>query len=113
MTNVIIFPKNKLKTPPQTVEELNESLEAINTEIVNVRKDYIEELLDDTMQDIFANFASEGFDLCSEDCIKSTSMLIETLRAAVYRSVNIEHPLHEVADRTFLHPEEFEALKEE
>jgi hypothetical protein len=113
MTNVILFPKSKLKTPPQTVDEFNESLEAINTEIVTLRKDYIEELIDDTMQDIFANFASEGFDLCDESCIRTTSMLIETLRAAVYKSVNIDHPLHAVAETHFLYPEELEAQKEE
>lgn len=91
MTNVIQFPKIKKNSPPQTMEEL---LETVN----ETRKEQVEYLLDEILSNAFRILYEEGFDLNKDHCIHSTALMVETFKAAIYRSVGIEHTLHTLAD---------------
>lgn len=94
MTNVIAFPGSKRKTPPQTMEELLESVE-------ETRREHIEYLIDDILPFVFQRCLDEGFDLGTDDCLKSTALLVESFRAALYNTAGIEHNLHSVAEQCF------------
>ena len=93
-TNVIQFPKLKRNTPPQSIEELNKNIE-------ETRKEHVEYVIDETMSFAFQRAFDEGFDLGQDDCFKTTAMLVEAYRAALYRSVGIEHPLQDFAETAF------------
>lgn len=92
--NVIQFPKLKRNTPPLSIEELNKNIE-------ETRKEHVEYVIDETMSFAFQRAYDEGFDLGEDDCFKVTAMLVEAYRAALYKSVGIYHPLHDFADTAF------------
>lgn len=93
-SNVIQFPKLKRNTPPQSIEELNKNIE-------ETRKEHVEYVIDETMTYAFQKAFDEGFDLGEDDCFKMTALLVEAYRAALYKSVGIEHPLQDFADTAF------------
>lgn len=92
--NVIVFPKAKRDTPPQTVEEVHEKRAL-------AQKEHIEVLVDDIMSNVFYQLSEEGFDITDESCIKETCLVVESLRAALYKSVDFNHPLHDLANNMF------------
>lgn len=92
--NVVFFPKTKKNTPAQTMAELIQSVEG-------VKKEQIEFLIDDTMSFIFSRLYEEGFNLAQEHCTKSTALLIESFRAALYNSVGMNHPLQDMSENMF------------
>lgn len=93
--NVIAFPKGKRNAPPQSIEEVLDSMEAI-------RRDHIDFLVDECCSFIFGRMLDEGFDLGAEDITKNTIMMVEAIKAALCASCGINHPLHEVADSVFV-----------
>jgi hypothetical protein len=97
--NVVVFPRANRDIPPQSIEEIHEKRKA-------VKKEHIEVVLDDVMSNIFYQMHEEGFDLADEDCIKTTAMLIETMRAAMYKAVDFNHPLHDLANSMFKYESE-------
>lgn len=90
--NVILFPKEKKNSPPQTMEELLGNVE-------ETRKEQVEYLLDEILSNSFRILYEEGFDLGKDECVNSTAFLIEAFKSAIYRSVGIEHTLQEIADQ--------------
>lgn len=95
MNNVIAFPKGKKNAPPQSVEEVLESMEAI-------RKDHVEYLVDECCSFIFGRLLDEGFDLADERWMKPTLLVVESLKAALYAASGIPHPLHMVAEQVLV-----------
>ena len=93
-SNVIQFPKLKRNTPPQSMEERSRNIE-------ETRKEHIEYVIDESMSFAFQKAYDEGFDLGQDECFKITALLVEAYRAALYRTVDISHPLHEFADTAF------------
>lgn len=94
MTNVIAFPKAKRDTPPQSMEELYENVES-------TRKEHIEFLMDEILSFVFSRAYEEGFNLSDEDCLKTTALLVESFRAALYNTAGIDHPFHPMANDVF------------
>jgi hypothetical protein len=95
MSNVVIFPKQKKDTPPLTIEQLYENVEG-------ARKEHIEFLLDEVLSFVFQRCYEEGFDLGADECLKTTGLVVESLRAGLYNTVSIPHALHQVADTLFI-----------
>jgi hypothetical protein len=92
--NVVVFPRAKRDTPPQSIEEIHEKRAL-------VKKEHIEMTLDDVMANVFYHLSEEGLNIADESCIKETSLVIESLRAALYKSVDFNHPLHDIANTMF------------
>lgn len=90
MSNVVIFPKGKFQTPPQSMEELISSVE-------ETRREHVDHVVDEITSIIFNVCAHEGFDLHQDDKIESTIFMVEAIKAALLDSVNIEHPLLDLA----------------
>lgn len=95
MSNVVLFPKQKKDTPPQTIEQLYENVEG-------TRREHIEFIIDDVLSSVFQHCYEEGFDLGQDDCLKTTGLVVESLRAGLYNTIGMEHPLHKVADTLFV-----------
>lgn len=105
MSNVIMFPKGKKDSPPQSMEELLSTVET-------ARKEHAEFIIDETLSFVFSRCYEEGFDLNKDHCVKTTALVVESLRAAMYNTVGIEHPLFKVADSLFVSDEEAAAQVE-
>lgn len=106
MTNVIAFPKGKRNTPPQTIEEVSNSIEAL-------RRDHVEFLVDECCAFIFNRLYDEGFDLADEEYTKQTTLVVESLKSALYATVNIEHPLQHLSEKMFVYDSEAETPVDE
>jgi len=89
--NIIVFPKSKKDTPPLTIQEIVEKQE-------EVRKGHIEFVLDEVLANCFGFCYNEGFDLGKDECVNTTGLVIESLRAALFKSVGLNHSLHQLAD---------------
>lgn len=92
--NVIVFPKGKKNTPPQSIEEVHESMEA-------VRKEHVEFLVDECCSFVFGRLMDEGFDLGDDKILHETMLVVESLKAALYACSGINHPLHNIARQVF------------
>ena len=93
--NVVLFPKSKRGSPPNSIDEIHEN-------ITVARKERIEMLIDEAMSFAFGLCQVEGFDLTADGCEKTTAMAIESLRAALYKTAGLRHSLFDVADQLFV-----------
>lgn len=89
--NIIIFPRQHRSQLPNTLEELTERIEEI-------RKAHIDFIMDEITFRVFGFAYEEGFDLSSDKCESITGLFMESLKAALYKSVDIDHHLHSLAD---------------
>lgn len=103
--NIVIFPKAKRGSPPLNMEELLETVET-------TRKEHTEFLMDDILSFVFSRCLEEGFDLNQDHCLKSTALLVESFRSALYGTFGADHPLHEMAEAMFVSEEDIESVLE-
>lgn len=101
MSNVIAFPKAKKNTPPQTIEELITTVE-------ETRKEHIEYVIDEALSFVFSRCYDEGFDLGKQENAKTSAMLVESLRSALYDTCGINHPFQMIASSLFVEQEDGE-----
>jgi len=94
VSNVIAFPRGKLNSPPQSIEEVLENVEY-------ARKEHSEILVDEIMSLVFNLVQDEGISLGDPKCVKSSGLFIESFRAALWKCAGTYHPLHDLADEMF------------
>lgn len=93
MGEIVQFPKAKLNTPLQSLDEMFSSIE-------QSRREYIENFLDTYMPILFQRAYDEGFDLTTEKCNYINSLFVESFRSALLMSVDIEHELQTFAEES-------------
>lgn len=91
-SNVIMFPRQPDNPVLATEEQLAEAVK-------NMRLNFIDVLGEDIMQTILFRAHIEGFDLTTEKCTTSIGLSVEAVKAALMKSVDIDHFLHDVADK--------------
>lgn len=94
MDNIVIFPKSKKNSPPQTVEEILENVEKIRVEHSDL-------VLDELIPQIYTYFLDLGIDVMKHSCTKENVMLMEAIRSLIYKHNNLDHPLQTLADTIF------------
>lgn len=99
MSNVVVFPKAKKGSPANSIDEILENIEA-------TRREQIEMIIGETLSDVFAYCRQEGFNLTDDHCVKTSALVVESLRAALYNTCNLSHALHDVAEKLFFCEEE-------
>lgn len=92
--NVIQFPKAKMNTPPQSIEEMV-------ADIDRLRRDHADEIINSMIPSIISMFASHGVDVDEYEYIKDVSMVMESTKALLYKYLKIEHPFHQMIDNIF------------
>lgn len=105
MSNVIVFPKAKKGAPANNIDEILENVEM-------ARREQVEFLIDETLSYVFSKCYDEGFDLTQDRCVKTTALVVESLRAALFNTAGMQHALHEVANQIFLNEAEAAAQTE-
>jgi hypothetical protein len=93
-SNVVLFPKSKRLHPPQSMDEVIES-------VIATRKEHVEIFLENVLPFVFSNATDYGFDLSKEECAKPAALFIEALKAALYGTCDIDHPLQDFANNSF------------
>ena len=88
-SKVLFFPKDKLETAPQSLEEVISKIDENQREAVKAA-------LDEVVPDLLNHLGS--FNLYIED-EKDVGMVLEAIKSGVFRTMNIEHGLQDVTDR--------------
>ena len=90
-SNVIQFPKSKIVRDGVNVEQLRELRE-------KGLQNFAEELTNEIASNIVADLSAAGLNLDKENIVDDLSFVFFGLRAAVYRTLDLEHPLQTFVD---------------
>lgn len=89
MKNVIMFPKDKLDSPPQSIDDVLHKLE-------DNQREAVEEALDQIIPGLIASLAKYNLYISDE---KDLGMVIEAVKSGIFRTINIRHNLQEITDQ--------------
>jgi len=89
--NVVIFPDIRRRNILQSLEEVVSHVE-------ENRKEHIQYLVEDISDYVIQRAEVEGFHVTAEEHTKSTMLFIESMRAMLYSSARLNHPLHKITD---------------
>lgn len=89
MKNVILFPKEKLDSPPQSLDDILEKLE-------DNQREAVEEALDQVIPCLIASLANYNLYVSDE---KDLGMIVEAVKSGIYRTIKINHKLQEITDQ--------------
>ena len=84
--NVVMFPKGCVSRKTYVPDKKTED---------NAKESYVNHIIDHYAQMLLKNFSLHGIDVSTKDFDKQFALAIECLRASVYKSYGIQHPLHE------------------
>jgi hypothetical protein len=96
-SNVVVFPKAKKDSPIQSLDEIFE-------QINEAKKVTAEVIAEDVVSALFTNFAKYNVTVkekYSNNFMKDVALIIESIKSGVFRSLEFEHPLHDVAENMF------------
>lgn len=89
--NIVVFPKAHRTSALQSMDQILDH-------VAENRREHIAYLVDDISEYVFQRAELEGFHITHEDYIKSTALFIESMRAMLYSSARLDHPLHKITD---------------
>lgn len=92
--NVIQFPKAKMNTPPQSIEEMV-------ADIDRLRRETADEMATSMIPQLIGIFMANGVDIDQHEYIKDVSMIVESSKSLLYKYFNIEHPFHDMIESVF------------
>lgn len=105
-TNILAFPENRI------VRGKILSKADFNDDIAEHKIKFIDFLLAKNMSMLYTKLGLEGLDTETEQFYKDYSFTVETLRSAIYRSLNLGHPIQDFVDEHFKIDESAEPPKE-
>jgi hypothetical protein len=90
--NVFKFPEHKIvrEVPPQ-IEEIEKAKE-------KGKQNYAEDIINDFAESMLGALDSYGIDQDGRHFDKDLSFAVEAIRAMIYRSLGLEHHLHDFVD---------------
>ena len=92
MAKIIQFPKEKMKTPPQSKKELD-------AELLNNKVAYVDDVANHYSSTVFNKLAMHGFNVDDEDFIKDYAYTIESLKSCLLRNVGVTHPIQDTVEK--------------
>ena len=69
--------------------------------VISSRKEHVEMFLESMLPYVFSSAIDFGLDITKDECVKSTALFVESLKAVLYNSCDIDHILHDFADQMF------------
>lgn len=93
--NVVMFPKARNRNPLQTMDEILDH-------IAENRKEHISYLIEDISDYVIQRAELEGYRVMEDDHQKSTLLFIESMRAMLYSTARLSHPLHKIANEVIV-----------
>jgi hypothetical protein len=94
-TKILRFPENRIvRGRPINTEQFNEDM-------AEHKIKYIDYILSRNMSMLYTKLGLEGINTETEVFYKDFSFTVETLRSALYRTVELPHPIQEIVDENF------------
>lgn len=94
MSTVIEFPKTNIRAIGQ-----EKSLDEVQAKISHAKEEYVNALVDHHCSTLLANISLSGIEIEKDEFMKDFAFTVETVRSSMYRSVGLDHPLHEQIDQ--------------
>jgi hypothetical protein len=92
--NVILFPKEKMNTPPQSLDDMIADMERL-------RLEHADEIASSMIPQLIGLFMANGIDVDQHEYIKDVSMIVESAKSLLYKYMNIDHPFHDMIESVF------------
>lgn len=94
MTTIVKFPESRI------VREVQPNLEEVEKAKEKGKQNYAENIVSEIATDLYAELENYGIDLESDEkgLSKDFIFLTDVLKAVVFRTMEIEHPLHKFID---------------
>lgn len=93
--NILKFPENRIvRGRPINKEQFNEN-------IAEHKIKYVDYIISKNMSKLYAKLGLEGINTETEQFYKDYSFTVESLRSALYRAMEIEHPIQDFVDTHF------------
>jgi len=84
-----MFPKEKLDSPPQSINDMLSKLE-------DNQREAVEEALDFVIPGLIADLSKYNLYISDE---KDLGMVIEAVKSGIFRTIKIKHNLQEITDQ--------------
>jgi hypothetical protein len=94
MTEILPFPKNKI------VREIIPDCEDLLRIREKNKKKFADTLTEDISEELLGTMAELGIDIESKHFVKDFHLLVGILAATIYRSLDMEHDLHQFIDES-------------
>lgn len=91
MDNVVKFPKDKINSPPQTMEETVQK-------IISNRVNYSISFTEDVLEILVSVFASDNIDITHKDLYNEFELLKDSIFSLHLKSNGINHDLQDFAE---------------
>lgn len=93
--NVIAFPRKNINTAAL------KSLEEIRADSIKNKMEYVDELTDDLLSEMFLKLNMSGIDIDITEVkyLKDVGLVVESVKSLVFKSMNIDHPIQLAADK--------------
>lgn len=82
-SNVVQFPRKKQSKPSGLRDQLLE----------------IEEIVDEIVPELLGMIMNAGFDVSGDKCVQDVALMVESMKAIMYRSESMHHGLHKISDK--------------
>jgi hypothetical protein len=95
--NIVLFPRAKRDSHPQTLKEVQQAVEGVKKQVAEI-------IIDESIGTIFKGLTNYKVVVKEKDgnaFMKDISLIVEAIRAAVYRSLEFSHPLHTISSDMF------------
>lgn len=104
--NVLEFPKSRIVREHAGVEYIEKAKE-------KSKANYAETVADDLIHALLEEIEDMGIDTSTDQFIKDFSMTVDSLRATIYRTLEVPHHLHEFIDKSvkMIHRETGEVIE--
>lgn len=90
MSKIVEFPKHKIVRENLSGEDPRLSKVKLASKL-NYADNLVEDIVDMTVEELEA----QGIDVEEEKFMKDFSLAVDAIRAAVYRQLDLDHPLHD------------------
>ena len=96
MTNVIKFPSKHVKiTHPDLTSKERQAL------LLREKISKVEECLEHVSTESIGMIYRMGFDITREDYVKDVTLIVDSFRSLMYKTMNLEHPVHDFVDKNY------------
>ncbi len=93
MAEIISFPKDRIVR--ENTDYVNENLQKMKDRGAEQFADY---LVQDLTEDIITSLSTYGVDIEDEQFIKDFTVVVDFFKASIYRSLELDHHLHNYID---------------
>ena len=96
MTNVIKFPSKHVKITHPDLSSKDRQALLLREKIAKV-----EECLEHVSTESIGMIYRMGFDITKEDYVKDVTLIVDSFRSLMYKTMNLEHPVHDFVDKNY------------